>query len=208
VSGSNRHNHSFRSYDSFTSIFMHNSAQFQGGGVHTRESRLFFEGRNIFSGNSVQYDGGGVFSWNSTMWFSGDTSFSSNSGLDKGGGIYGLNTSLYFSGNSSFTANTAAKGGAEYMASSFNYLSENATFTMERNNATEYGGAVYVEADSDCPPDHVAFLECFIQIFGLFEFPQLNLTTAWCRIHLNIHLHMYSNQAQIAGSSIYIMVVH
>ena len=77
---------------------------------------------------------------------------------------------------------------------------------MERNNATEYGGEVYVE-DSEpisyCSPDHVIFLECFIQVFGLLEFPQLNLTTTWCRTHLNIHLHVYNNKAQIVGSSIY-----
>ena len=41
------------------------------------------------------------------------------------------------------------------------------------------------------------------RIFGLLEFPQLNLTTAWCHTHLYIHLHMYNKKAQIAGNSIY-----
>jgi len=85
---------------------------------------------------------------NSTLWFSGDTSFRSNSGLHKGGGIYGLNSVLHFSGNSSFIANTAARGGAEYLASSFNYLSEKATFIMERNNATEYGPVLLTTANT------------------------------------------------------------
>jgi len=74
--------------------------------------------------------------------------FSSNSGHDKqllGGGIYGLGTSLYFSGNSNFTANTAARGGGEYLENSFNYLAKNTNVTTDSNNATKYGGAVYVE---------------------------------------------------------------
>jgi len=134
-----------------------NSALIHGGAVHTEDSTLSFEGFNIiFSGNSALYYGGGVYSKNSTLTFSGNTDFRSNSGRLQGGGIYGLATSLYFSGNSNFTANTAARGGGEYLASSFNLLSKNSTFTMGSNNATGYGGAVYVE-DSDpvlyCFPD-------------------------------------------------------
>ena len=203
MSRSSTHSRSLGIYESFTSIFIDNSAQFQGGGVFTKESTLYFEGRNAFSGNSVRYYGGGVSSFGSTIMFSGDTSFSSNSGQLKGGGIYGLNTILHFSGNNSFIANTAARGGGEYLASSFNYLSMNTTLTMDSNSATEYGGAVYVE-DSEpiayCSPDRIAFLECFIQIAGLFQFPQL---ITLYRAHFNIHLHMLNNNAQIAGSSIY-----
>jgi len=54
---------------------------------------------------------------------------------------------LYFSGNNSFTANTAARGGGEYLVDSLNFLFPNTVVTMDSNNATEYGGAVYVE---DC----------------------------------------------------------
>jgi len=97
-----------RSCNTFTSVFMDNSAQLHGGGLYTENSTLLFEGCIIFSGNSALYYGGGICSRNSTVMFSGNTLFSSNSGCDKqslGGGIYGLGTSLYFSGNSNFTAN-------------------------------------------------------------------------------------------------------
>ena len=110
--------------------FMDNSALIQGGAVHAEDSTLRFEGFNTFSGNSARYYGGGVYSENSTLTFSGNTDFRSNSGWLQGGGIYGLGTSLYFSGNSSFTANTAVRGGGEYLADSFNFLSRNATFTI------------------------------------------------------------------------------
>ena len=87
-----------------------------------------------------------------------------------------------------------------YLASSFNYLSKNATFTMDRNNATEYGGAVYVqdsEPISYCFPN--VSPDCFIQISGI---PRLNPTNISYALP-NLSLHMLNNSAQIAGSSIY-----
>ena len=114
-------------YNSFTLVFMDNSALIHGGAVYTKNSILSYEGRNTFSGNSTQYYGGGIYSENSTLKFSGDTSFCSNSGLVQGGGIYGLAASIYFRGNNSFTANSAARGGGEY---------------LDSNNAAVYGGAV------------------------------------------------------------------
>ena len=103
------------------------------------------------------------------MKFSGDTSFCSNSGQVQGGGIYGLGASIYFSGNNSFTANTAARGGGEYLVDSFNFLFHNTVITMDSNNATEYGGAVYVE-DSDpfsyCFPTPYLLVRCFFQVYG------------------------------------------
>ena len=71
---------------------------------------------------------------------------------------------LYFVGSSSFTANTAARGGGEYLVNSFNFLSQSTTLTMDSNNATEYGGAVYVK-DSDpisyCFRDRANLEKCF-----------------------------------------------
>ena len=59
--------------------------------------------------------------------------------------MHGFGTLFYFIGSSSFTANTAGRGGAEYLAISFIFLSRNTTVIMNNNSATEYGGAVYVE---------------------------------------------------------------
>ena len=113
--------------------------------MYTLDSTLTFEGCNTFSGNSAWYYGGGVHSQNSTLKFSGNTIFSSNFVQYNGGGIHGVGTTLYFSGIGSFTANTAGRGGAEYLANSFIFLSRNSTVIMNNNSATEYGGAVYVE---------------------------------------------------------------
>ena len=78
----------------------------------------------------------------------------------KGRGIYGIRTSLYFSGNSSFTANTATRGGGEYLTpNSLSYFSYYANLIFSSNNASEYGGTVYVEVSdpttctSYCFPD-------------------------------------------------------
>ena len=180
--------------DSDNLVFMNNLASIHGGAVYTEDSILCFEGCNIFSGNSARYYGGGVYSENSTLKFNGNTKFRSNSGHLQGGGIYGLGTSFYFSGNSSFTANTAARGGGEYLTSSFNFFSRYANIVFDKNNATEYGGAVYVE-DSDpisyCFPNHIE-RKCSFQVNGFFNRPSLD-----------IHLHFYNNHAQIAGSSVY-----
>ena len=155
-----------------TPIFMKNSAMIHGGAVYAVDSVLHFHGHNVISGNSVHYSGGGIYSKNSKLTFSGSTSFSSNSGQLLGGGIYGLGTLLYFIGDSSFTANTAARGGGEYLVNSLNFLSQNASVTMDSNNATEYGGAVYVE-DSDpisyCFPESINLERCLFQVDGLFQ---------------------------------------
>ena len=203
-------------YNSLTLVFMDNSALIHGGAVYTKDSILSFEGCNIFSGNSAQYYGGGIYSESSTLKFSGNTSFDSNSGQVQGGGIYGLAASIYFSGNNSFTGNTAARGGGEYLVDSFDFLSHNTVITMHSNNATEYGGAVYVE-DSDpfsyCLrlPYKLVLVGCFFQVYGAIELPHdafellpsLAAFAAAIRASLNIHSYFYNNHAGISGSAVY-----
>ena len=212
----------------YASTFTKNSAMIHGGAVYVEDSVLSFQGRNIFSSNSAKYSAGGVYSKNSTLRFSGNTHFSSNSGQLLGGGIYGLGTFLYFTGNSTFTANTAARGGGEYLVNSFNFLSRNASVTMDSNNATEYGGAVYVEESdpiSYCFPAAVNLERCFFQIDGLFQTSIETLaqflpnyfdpaamrktlqsdesSAIAMRAFLSINLHFYNNHAQKAGSAVY-----
>ena len=200
------------SCDFSTLLFMDNSAHIHGGAVYTEDSTLTFQGCNNFVGNSAQYFGGAVYSDNSSMVFSGNTIFSLNSGRSQGGGMYGLGTSAYFSGNTSFTANSAARGGGEYLADSFNFFSRYAVLIMDSNDATEYGGAVYVE-DSDptsyCFPDIESLGKCFFQIHGIFkpsdQFASLDWEnqTAVVRAYFDIYLKFYSNHANIAGSAVY-----
>ena len=198
-------------YNSFTLVFMDNFALIHGGALYTKDSIFSFEGHNTFSGNSAEYYGGGIYSENSTLKFSGNTNFRSNSGELKGGGIYGLGASIYFSGNSSFTGNTAARGGGEYLVDSFNFLSHNTVVTMDGNNATEYGGAVYVE-DSDpfsyCLPLPYKLVGCFFQVYGTIKLPYNSLPStaalaAATRPSLNIHSYFYNNHAGISGSAMY-----
>ena len=141
-----------------------------------------------------------------------------------------MGTFLYFNGNSTFTANTAARGGGEYLVNSFNFISQSATVTMDNNNATEYGGAVYVE-DSDplsyCNAGTVNVERCFFQVDGLLQTTihvltqflpiffdpagmhetsllQLDEASANAmRAFLNISIRFYNNHAQRAGSAVY-----
>ena len=196
-----------------------------GGAVYTENSVLSLQGRNIISGNSAMYSAGGVYSENSNLTFSGRTSFSSNSAQLLGGGIYGSGTLLHFNGSSSFTGNTATRGGGEYLVDSFNFLSQSTTFTMDSNDATEYGGAVYVK-DSDpisyCLPDVTNLERCFFQVDGslqtlsdyyisiisdpaaLNKLLQSNETSAnEIGAFLNISIHFCNNHAQKAGSAVF-----
>jgi len=207
ISGDNITGKSCGDYNSFTSVFMENSALIHGGAVYTKDSILNFEGHNTFGGNSARYNGGGIYSENSTLKFSGNTSFSSNSGQLQGGGIYGHIASTYFSGNSSFTSNSAARGGGEYLIDSFNFLFHNTVVTMDSNNATEYGGAVYVEDSNPllyCLPLPML---CFFQVYGTVEphdyFPSFGALRAAIRTSLNIHSYFYNNHAGISGSAVY-----
>ena len=211
-----------------TSIFWKNLAMIHGGALYAVDSTINFQGPSVISGNSAQYSAGGMYSKNSNLTFSGNTVFCSNSGQFLGGGIYALGTSLYFIGNSSFTSNTAERGGGEYLVNSFNFLSQNASITMDGNNATEYGGAVYVE-DSDpisyCFPESVNQERCLFQVDAYFqvtldtikkvlpilyntaailEFLESNDSTAQAvREFLNISIRFHNNHAQKAGSAVY-----
>ena len=212
----------------YTSVFTKNLALIHGGAVYAEDSGLSFQGHNTFSGNCAQYFAGGIYSKNSTLIFSGNTSFCSNSGQFLGGGIYALGTLLYFNGDSSFTANTAARGGGEYLVNSVNFLAQNASVTMDSNNAAEYGGAVYVE-DSDpisyCFPESISLEKCLFQVDAYFqvsldtmrqvipilysptailEFLESNDSDAQAvREFLNISIHFINNHAQKAGSAVY-----
>ena len=211
-----------------TSIFQKNLAMIHGGAVYAEDSALSFQGNSVVSGNSARYYAGGIYSKNSNLTFRGSTSFCSNSVQVLGGGIYALGTSLYFIGNSSFTANTAARGGGEYLVNSFNFLSQNASVTMDSNNATEYGGAVYVEDSnpiSYCFPESINLERCLFQTDAYFqasldvikqlvpilldpaalhEFLESNESTSKAiREFLNISIHFRNNHAQKAGSAVY-----
>ena len=189
-----------------TSLFISNLALIHGGAIHTIDSTLSFERCNIFSGNSAGYYGGGIHSHNSTLNFSGDTSFSSNSAGLQGGGINGLGSSIYFSGNTTFRENTAARGGGEYLANTFNFFSRYANLTMDSNEVTEYGGAVYVqdsEPVSYCfDVDILNLGRCFLQVAGSYNIAW-NYTGYEIQAYLDIHLQFYTNYAQIAGSAVY-----
>ena len=211
------------SCSSCTVCFTENSALIHGGAIYTEGSTLSFQGSNAFRGNSALQYAGGIYSRNSTLKFSGNTCFRSNLGRFLGGGIYGLGTALYFSGSSSFTANTAAKGGGEYLSNSFNLLSKNTSVIMNNNNATEYGGAVYVD-DSDpisycfSRSDLRRLERCFFQVTGLNvisnpnvldlareyvprEFTETTQQAIDALVYMRVHF--YNNHAQIAGSAIY-----
>ena len=123
-----------------------------------------------------------------------------------------------FSGRSMNRENgwtNSTQTGGEYLVDSFNFLSHNTVVTMDSNNATEYGGAVYVE-DSDpfsyCLSITYKLVRCFFQVYGAIELlhdtfellpSALAAFGAAIRASLNIHSYFYNNHAGISGRAVY-----
>ena len=79
---------------------------------------------------------------------------------------------------------------------------------MNNNSATEYGGAVYVEDSNPityCISEELVLDRCFFETYELLEIPNVessNFTQAVIAYY-NIHIHVYNNHAEIAGSAVY-----
>ena len=136
---------------------------------HTPKSKEGFGGNNAFVGNTAGSKGAGIYTSFSTLIFQGSSSFVNNS-AQYGGGIYSQSSNLTFAHNRSsqhtrispsfincklcgavsnssisFTNNTALLGGAQYFDLYSNFsLHQTAHVHFQDNNATEFGGAIYV----------------------------------------------------------------
>ena len=93
-----------------------------------------------------------------TLILQGSSSFVNNS-ANYGGGIYSESSNLTLVHNrSSYLNNMALRGGAQYFDVNSNFtMHQTAHVNFQDNNATEFGGAIYVE---DVPSRN----ECFFHI--------------------------------------------
>ena len=162
-------------------VFVANTAT-RGAAIHAFSSTLILQGSSSFVNNLAQH-GGAIQASSTTLIIQGNNSFMNNS-AEYGGGIYSESSNLTFAhhessrharkssscidcsicnsvSNSStlgisFVNNTALRGGAQYfdVTSTFNL---HQTVHFQDNNATEFGGAIYVV---DVPSRS----ECFFHI--------------------------------------------
>ena len=139
--------------------FMNNTAESGGGGaIYARDSEVEFNGKDLTVANTIERQSPENHASSSTSILQGSSSFMSNR-ANYGGGIYSERCYLIMvHHNSSYLNNMALHGGAQYFDVNSNFsLQQTAYVSFQDNNATVFGGAIYVE---DVPSRN----ECFFHI--------------------------------------------
>ena len=139
------------------SCFMNNTAELGGGAIYARDSVVKTNGKDVFKVNTATR-GAAIHASSSTLILQGDSSFVNNF-AKYGGGIYSESSNLTLvHGRSSYLNNMALRGGAQYFDVNSNFsLHQTAHVNFQDNNATEFGGAIYVV-------DEPSRSECFFHI--------------------------------------------
>ena len=169
-----------------TNCFMNNTAESGGGAIYATDSVLEFNGKDAFEANTATSKGAAIHAFSSTLILQGNSSFVNNF-ANYGGGISLESSNLTLAHNqSSYLNNKAQRGGAQYFDVNSNLsLHQTAHVHFQSNNATEFGGAIYVV---DTPFRR----ECFFHI----QNDQL-------LVHNTIPLVFENNSAGMRGSVLY-----
>ena len=165
--------------------FMHNTAVSGGGALYARESVVELNGKDVFMKNTAT-KGTAIHAFSHTLILQGNSSFMNNS-AKYGGGIYSEGSNLTIAHDrSSYLNNMALRGGAQYFDVNSNFsLHQTAHVHFQGNNASEFGGAIYVV-------DEPSRSECFFHILNA-QFLDLNTTP----------LVFENNTAGMRGSVLY-----
>ena len=141
-----------------SNYFMNNIADSGGGAIYARYSVVELNGKNLIVANTTGRQGAEIHASSNTSILQGSSSFMSNY-ANYGGGIYSERSYLIMVHHKcSYLNNTALQGGAQYFDVNSNFsLHQTARVHFRGNNATEFGGAIYVE---DVPSRS----ECFFHI--------------------------------------------
>ena len=194
-----------------------------GGAVLSIESKVYVNGNVTIEHNTATRNGGGVYLLNSELncqWKSTLVLFK-NTATHKGGGLHAISSSIkatsasllpyyYYIGTVlKFTENTAEKGGGlsleanaklyilKYNVIRVNYrYANNANSTIFTANTADYGGAVYVDDDTNsgtCASNPKT--ECFFQVLAIHGTQRDTIKTQ--------SMHFSQNHARISGSTLY-----
>ena len=138
------------------SCFMNNTAE-SGGAIYARDSILKLNDKDVFEANTAT-KGAAIHAFSSTLILQGNSSFVNNF-ANYGGGISSESSNLTVAHNqSSYLNNMALRGGAQYFDVNSNFsLHQTAHVLFQGNNASEFGGAIYVV-------DEPSRSECFFHI--------------------------------------------
>ena len=202
----------------------HNHAE-NGGAIHSINSKLYVNGNVTMAHNRATGNGGGIYLSTSELNCQQESNFvlSNNTAMSKGGGLHVISSSItaasdfnkdhrsfhrYIGARVNFT-NNAAKfgGGLSLEANAKMYIlkydknyEDVAITTMFAGNNADYGGAVYVDDDTNfgtCASDPRT--ECFFQVFALYDAAQPDLL----KTHVLQAMYFAQNYAKISGSTLY-----
>jgi predicted outer membrane repeat protein len=189
-----------------------------GGGLLSIMSKLYVYGDLIIAHNKASRDGGGGYLSSSELncLHKSTLNFSNNCAEHKGGGLHAIGSFIkvwdsdaYCScqiGKLYFDKNLADMGGglsleanAEIIILRYTVNNVNQIINFIANSAHTYGGAVYVDDNTNsgsmCTNDSKA--ECFFQVLALHS---QNRTQSNAKTQ---YTYLYNNRANISGSALY-----
>ena len=201
-----------------TANLMYNTA-IRGGAIAVTQSKLYMYGDITISHNTASVSGGGIHAYQSELNFKKkfNVNISRNNATDRGGGIHAISSTTRLSDgcNTYIGGNHAKRGGGMYLESGakvyllkseMEYCNEVDTSWITlliNNNTADYGGAVYVDDDTNSGTCYATPFsdkttissECFIQGLRLYTigFECLNTTNTY----------FTANSASVAGDVLY-----
>ena len=207
-----------------TANLMYNTAT-RGGAIAVTQSKLYMYGDITVSHNTASVSGGGIYAYQSELNFKENVNISRNSANDRGGGIHIISSTTRLSDGSKtyIGGNRANRGGGMYLESGAKVyllkseeelcdnvpdvfmLNTSCTTLQINNNTADYGGAVYVNDDTNSATcyatpfsDETAISsECFIQGLRLYTVP---LSPEY---NIIINTYFNANSASVAGDVLY-----
>ena len=204
-----------------TANLMYNTA-IQGGAIAVTQSKLYMYGDITVSHNTASVSGGGIHAYQSELNFKENVNISRNNANDRGGGIHAISSTTRLSDgcNTYIGENHAKRGGGMYLESGAKvYLLKSEVECPQHeglyrsrivlhlyNNTADYGGAVYVDDDTNSGTCYATpfsykttiYSECFIQGISLYK-------KYFCSVKYGNVLNIYftNNSATVAGDVLY-----
>ena len=206
----------------------------RGGAIASTQSKLYMYGNVTVSHNTASVSGGGIYAYQSELNFKATINIIANSADVRGGGIHAISSTTRLTEKSKtyIVGNHAIRGGAMclersakiyilkteieclHYPSRIDYLcilNTSTWITLHlHNNTADYGGAMYVDDDTNTATCYASpfsdettiFDECFIQSLCLYNFNSIESGQSHEYLHIS-NTNFSENSATVAGDVLY-----
>ena len=213
-----------------TCSLKHNYANY-GGAIHSIESKVYVNGHVIIENNTATRSGGGIYLLNSELNCRQNSTLMhlNNNATHRGGGLHAISSIIsatsvfsyetlsYSEARLYFRNNVAKEGGGLSLESNARVIilksphfniditSGNSSTIKFSENSADYGGAVFVNDDTNsaCTSDQI---ECFLQVISvdyIYFLGRLNGFNANFQYIETQNIYLLDNHARISGSILY-----